>query len=585
MSVLVSRVAYFRLLFDFTSPVIKQLLNTPRALLLIVAVVSVTLFSGLNNYPLLDPDEGRNAEVAREMARSNNFLVPTLNALPYVDKPVLYFATAALSIKLFGATAPAARLASVLFTLATILILARFATRRGTPQDGVITAIALGSMPLVLAFSRTVIFDSALMFFVTLAVTSWYDALEHYRTADPQAPRPWSGIVAWLAVAGAVLTKGPIGLILPALIVVPFAVWKRTFRPLLDIAGILGFVALLLPWVSVMVRSVPDYVSYVVNVETIGRFTTDSLRRDGPWWYFLPIIVAAALPWTFSLVFGTQQAIRRRRDADGYSVFLLLWVVIPLVFFSFSQSKRPHYILPLLPAVALMAGHQLGDLTARREFRRVAAPALALLGLVLLAAPSIVPRLLDVDANVVATLPVTSYVLGGITTLAGIVLFRPLPLSTTLLVLAFPVISIPWASAPLMQAIGADRSHAHVASTIRPLLTPSTEVIAVETFPLSLPFYLEHPLVLSSDDAAELTSNYLTRYHDSFRSPEFPTLKPVRWWREALQVCERPRIFVIDSDNADARRTLSPTLPLVIQTSRIAVYGPCAVRTLVNTPY
>ena len=122
----------------------------------------IGLAFGLAGYPLLDPDEGRNAEVAREMAAGNDYILPHLNQLPYLDKPIVFFGVTALSMEFFGPSVFAARLAPLFFTLLTLSLIWSFGNRLYGSVGGWIAAIATGTMPLTLAFARTVIFDSAL---------------------------------------------------------------------------------------------------------------------------------------------------------------------------------------------------------------------------------------------------------------------------------------------------------------------------------------------------------------------------------------------------------------------------------------
>ena len=151
----------------------------PRTWLLVVALAVGALCWRIGAYPLLEPDEGRNAEVAREMARSGDWVLPHLNGLPYLDKPAPYFAAVALSLKVFGETETAARLPTVLFTLATALLVWGLGRRmRAEGGTGVMAAVALLTMPLVLAFSRTVIFDAMLMLVETATLLCAWRAFE-----------------------------------------------------------------------------------------------------------------------------------------------------------------------------------------------------------------------------------------------------------------------------------------------------------------------------------------------------------------------------------------------------------------------
>ncbi|HYC93989.1 MAG TPA: phospholipid carrier-dependent glycosyltransferase, partial [Thermoanaerobaculia bacterium] len=169
-----------------------------------LAVVVVAIGLRLGGPPLLDADEGRNAEVGREMAATNDYVMPRLNGLPYLDKPVVYFAAEAAFMEVLGPTELAARLPAYLFTLATAAVLFWFARRAG--YDPWVTTIVFLTMPLVVAFARTVIFDSALMFFVVVALAAFWCAVEE-RNAR------WSWL-AWAAMGFTMITKGPVTFVL-----------------------------------------------------------------------------------------------------------------------------------------------------------------------------------------------------------------------------------------------------------------------------------------------------------------------------------------------------------------------------------
>src|SRR4051794_28727813 len=141
--------------------------------LLLAAVLALGF--NLGGYPLFDPDEGRNAEVAREMAATNDYVLPQLNGLPYLDKPIVYFAAAAAVMEFLGPSETAARLPAYLFTLATLVIVVRFARRRWGNDAGWLAGLALATMPLVLAYARTTIMDSTLSFCATIAILAFWD--------------------------------------------------------------------------------------------------------------------------------------------------------------------------------------------------------------------------------------------------------------------------------------------------------------------------------------------------------------------------------------------------------------------------
>jgi len=580
------------------------------------AVALVGLVYGLTAYPLLDPDEGRNAEVAREMAATNDYIMPQLDGLPYPDKPVLFFAVEAALMELLGPTVLAARLPPLLFTLGTIGVVAWFAQRRGGRCAGWTAAVAMAASPLVLGFARTVIFDAALTFFVVVAVVAFYEAVHRpfhgstvgrfdqstsrrfdgsedaraLRTAEPPNPRTgepgwaWAAI-GWAAIAFAVLTKGPIGLALPLMIAIPYAAWRRAGRVLVAPAGPLLCAVLLLPWLMAMSRRVPDFLSYALGTETLARLTTPALGRTGPWWYLFPIFLAGALPWSVAGLAGLARVGWRDGDRkiDPYVVLLLCWIAVPLVFFALSQSKRPQYVLPLVPAIALLVAHLWRD-DERPAGARWAAGVLIATGLVIAAAPRVLPGLLALSSGVRDALPTTAAALGSVTVVCGALAWVLRRRHALLLALAVPVATIPVAGGPLMRQIGRERSAAELAAAIGRVLPPEADVVAVRAFPLSLPFYLRQPVLLATATGAELTSNYLVRDLERWRAVPGSPLRPAAWWHEAALRCGHTKVFVVRADDAETRAVLAAQVPLLIETARYAVYGPCARSSLASRP-
>src|SRR5438034_7789641 len=242
-----------------------------RLPLLLLAAVLAMAFD-LGGYPLFDPDEGRNAEVAREMAQTNDYLLPHLEGLPYLDKPVVYFAAAALAMEVLGPTETAARLPAYLFTLATIAVVVLFAKRRWGPDAGWLAGLALATMPLVLAYARATIFDSALAFCSTVAILAFWDE------------RP---VLAWAAIGLGALTKGPVAILIPLATTLPHALLTgRPLRRPFPWLGLGAFAVIALPWfIAVSVR-IPEFPHYVFVRETLERVTTTKFHRTAPIWYY-----------------------------------------------------------------------------------------------------------------------------------------------------------------------------------------------------------------------------------------------------------------------------------------------------------
>ena len=466
----------------------------------------IALSIHLGGFPLLDPDEGRNAEVGREMAATNDYVMPRLDGLPYLDKPIVYFAAEAAVMEVLGPTEVAARLPALFFTLATAVFLAWFA-RRCAPDDDLIAAIVFLSTPLAVAFSRTVIFDSALALFITMATAFFYLACE-------DDTRKWSAL-AWLAVGLGVITKGPVAIALPLLVAVPYAIWRKRFHALWSWGGLALFIVAVAPWVWAISRAVPDFLHYVVVTETAQRLATKALKRTGPPWYFIPYLIGGALPWSIVLL-GSPKAVDRR---DRFSIYLLLWIAIPFVFFSISQSKRPQYILPLMPPVALLVARVWRD--ARRG-SRVAAIVLLVVGLALV----ITPPFLHLRIEYGDAARLSAIAIGATFVIGGALALTPRR-NLALIALTIPVIAIPLAANPIMRAIGARRSEAAFVEQLRPRVTARTEIVGLQAFTGSMTFYLQRPIVVVTPDAEEFTSNYLIRHYGSFAGGT--SIKPMPW--------------------------------------------------------
>jgi len=539
----------------------------------LVLLAAVALGWQLGRHHLLDPDEGRNAEVAREMAQSNDYLVPRLDGLPYLDKPIVYFAAAAGAMELLGPTETAARLPAYLATLATLALLAWFAGRRWGLAAGAIAALAYATTVLPLAYARTAIFDSTLTLCTTAAIL-WF-----------AEDRP---AAAWAAMAVGALTKGPVALAVPLLALVPHAALAGlSVRRLFPWRGLALFAAIALPWCIAVSLREPDFPRYVFVRETFERVTTRAFHRAAPLWYYLPIFPIAAFPWiapALARVRHAGAAWRARRDPEAAEPLLFAcWVLVPLLFFTLNQSKLPQYVLPLVPAVALAATRNLvvhGAATGARGYAAVA----AVLGAALLALPRWLPVPLALTPAEKAAIPPAAAALGAVTlasaALVAVGAWRGLG-RTTLAGYAAVVIAIPFASGRLLAAVGDDRSAAALAAAVAAALgrtAPAGAVLGVAAYPPSLPFYLGRPVAVATATGAELTSTYIADHAERLRTAPGSPLLPAGYWRDVLERCPVPTVFVAKADNRAARAALAAALPLVAAGGRYAAYGPCRPR-------
>ena len=539
---------------------------------LLLLLASVALGWNLNGYRLLDPDEGRNAEVAREMAESRDYLVPHLDGLPYLDKPIVYFAAAAALMEVFGPSESAARLPAYIATLATVALLVWFARRRWGPAAGWLAGLSYATMVLPLAYARTAIFDSTLTLCTTAGILWLFE------------DRP---VAAWAAIALGTLTKGPLAMAIPLMILVPHALATgASVRRYFAWRGIAVCAVIALPWfVAVSLRH-PDFPQYVFVRETLQRVTTRAFHRGAPFWYYLPIVPLAAFPWIAPALarLGRWRATwHARRDPEAREPLLLAcWVIAPLLFFTLNQSKLPQYVLPLMPAFALAATRNL-VLGSTAVGARAYAGLATVTGLALVAITRWLPAPITLTPAEKAAIPPTAAALGIVVlcsaALVGVGALARRP-RITILGYAVVVMAIPVLSSRLLSAVGEDRSSAAVASATAVALEragKSGAVLGVLAYPPSLPFYLTRPVAVATATGAELTSNYIADNVERFRASAGSPLLPVGYWREALARCPVPTVFLTDAGNRDARAVLDRALPLLAADGHYAAYGPCRV--------
>lgn len=545
----------------------------------ILVVISMLAWL-VGSYPLMDPDEGRNAEVAREMAATGDLLVPHLDGLPYMDKPFLYFAVVAAGIRAFGSSELVVRLPSLLATLLTIALVGWFARRLYGSDAAWIAAGAALVMPVTLVLACAVIFDATMTLFMVTAIVAFYRAVEHRAERRPPGAGRWLWTVAaWAAMALGVMTKGPVALVVPLLVAVPYGLVRRASAAVWHPAGPLAFTVMVAPWLWATERAVPGFLHYALVTETWSRMTSDELRRTQPVWYLLPVLFLGSLPWSLTALAGWVRARRLRSGVDHRTVFLLLWLVLPLVMFSLSRSKQPHYVLPLVPAVALLLASLWREGSNRSLLgARLTSVVLAAIGgaaLLATVVPAFEPR---VDAHLQPALPAALLGLGSACLVAaGVGASVRVRWEPVVVAFGLPLVALLVAGRPLLVDVARGRSTRSLAAAIAQRLPPDGQVVGIHAFPHSLAFYLERPILVSTADGGELTSNYVLKSIDRLREVPGSPLRPADWWRSALTECPEQYIFVTSNRDAEAITALTDSgLPLIVRSLRYSAYGPCA---------
>lgn len=315
------------------------------------------LYFGAAAIGLTGADEPRYAQIAREMLARGDWVTPVLYGQHWFEKPILYYWAAMGSYRVFGVSDWAARLPAATFASAAVFAIFFFLRRfrPGTQLDG---ALMTASSVALIGFGRAAGPDMLLAATFTMAMLAWM-------TWRSTGERRWLLAFYFCAALGT-LAKGPVAPALAGGIVALYALLRREPRALLRtlwLPGIGLFLAVALPWyLLVQVRN-PEFFRVFVVEHNVARFATNLYRHKQPFWYYLPVLLAATLPWTWYWLAGTWEAVRRWRqdaapaggDTGGeLRQFLLVWIGFVVVFFSLAQSKLPGYILPALPACTVL---------------------------------------------------------------------------------------------------------------------------------------------------------------------------------------------------------------------------------------
>jgi 4-amino-4-deoxy-L-arabinose transferase-like glycosyltransferase len=384
------------------------------------AILFALWFGALETRGLFWPDEGRYAEIAREMLASGDYVTPRLNGLKYFEKPPLQYWFSALAFRVFGLDEWTARLWPATTGFVLIVITVYLWWRWRGPDTGLIVGSVLASAWGVMLGAQILTLDIGLAFFHSLALLAFIGA--HRPLATPRA-KAWAMTIVWAAMAGAVLSKGLVGhraagaraRRLRRGRARPVDPEKRVHAP-----GIVVFLALTLPWFVLVQRANPEFFDLFFVQEHFRRYLEPGHNRPGQWWYFLAIGAAFLLPWTGSVPGALKDAWQAPRQGTLRAERLLvIWAVVVLVFFSLSRSKLPFYILPALPAVAWVLA--LSSPARRPKMASSAAIATIIAGVVMIATAmklDAIEKLRDLGAGV-ASYPPYMIAAGGLLVVVG----------------------------------------------------------------------------------------------------------------------------------------------------------------------
>ncbi|MFJ2362179.1 lipid IV(A) 4-amino-4-deoxy-L-arabinosyltransferase [Pseudomonas sp. NPDC087697] len=314
------------------------------------------------------PDEPRYAQISQEMLLSGDWVSPHFMGFRYFEKPIAGYWMIAIGQAIFGENLFGVRIASAISTGLSVWLAYLIARRLwNDPRKSFAAALLYMSFGLIAGQAGYSNLDPQFTFWVNLSLVALWFAL------DNKTPRGKLGAWALLGLACGMgfLTKGFLAWLLPVLIALPYMIWQKRFGELLRYGPVAMVVAIVvsLPWVLSIHSQEPDFWRYFFWQEHIRRFAADDAQHTRPWWFFLPIMVVSSLPWAALLPSTLVQAWKNKtQNSTG---FLLLWMLLPLVFFSLSRGKLPTYIMPCLLPLALLMANTLIDLVSEARGRSI----------------------------------------------------------------------------------------------------------------------------------------------------------------------------------------------------------------------
>ena len=479
----------------------------PRKWLLICSVIVLIWFVGLDWRPLLTPDEGRYAEIGREMAASGDFITPRLNGLSYFEKPPLHYWLTALAFKAFGVSDWVVRLISALYGFgAALLAYVALLRLRDRTSAQLAFLISIGCC-WIAAMGHFVALDIGLNFWLTMTLCGLIGCVERLDaqalTQRADAIGGWPDYWVWFGLSGAFLSKGLIGLVVPAAAMFLTIVVTRRLSLITAVRwwpGVFLFTALVLPWLILISSRNPGVLEFFFIHEHFARFTSQVHRRVEPWWYFVPVFLLGGLPWL-----GHWLAVWRNRVRSSADTVLLTWCAFLFVFFSASGSKLPSYILPMFPALAIWLARQQRALSP--VALRYASLPMLLAGLLLCAA--LLPLMQEADRDETGSLAsgylpwavgaCVALILGAIASWCSVkgqhsrgALSAIAPLAVAMLL---TVQFLQWGHSSLGERFSA-RALVQRWLAQEPTMRADTPIFSVGTYDQTIPFYLARTVTL-----------------------------------------------------------------------------------------
>jgi 4-amino-4-deoxy-L-arabinose transferase-like glycosyltransferase len=569
----------------------NDLHNNKKLVWSLLAAFTIVWLYVLGVRTLVPPDEGRYAEMAREMLASGDWITTRLNGIKYFEKPPLQTWMNALSFAVFGLGEWQARLWTGFCGWLGVVLTAYAGNKVFGGRAGLYAGLVLASSLYWVASGQ---FNSLDMSLSAMMAISLCALIVAQRDAATPGERRWWMLACWAGMALAVLAKGLIGVVLPGAVLVLYTLAARDWRiwtRLHLLTGLLLFFAIATPWFVLVGLKNPEQPHFFFIHEHLERFLTKEHHREGAWYYFVPLTLIGMVPWVGLLPQSLLGALRRDDgSAPGIKpanfkptifkpkLMLLIWAAFIFFFFSYSSSKLPGYVLPIFPALALLMAVYLE--TAARASRLFGAGLMALVGLAAMAAVPFMTRVQGGDAVLMQA--AQPWALGaGFIALAGgaLALLHARHLRRDMMVLTMACAGFLFTELVLagFQPFSRERAGLALAPKIRAELTAETKIYSVGTYDQSLTFYLRHTVILV-DYLDEFT--FGLEQQPELAIKQTPTFV-ARWTADAA--AGRPDIAIVHEDlYLDMQKHGTPLRLVVRDDRRIVIANLPAAPTAAN---
>jgi len=477
--------------------------------LLWISLLAIVWLGSLGWRHLIPSDEGRYAEIAREMLVSGNWIVPRYNGYLYFEKPPLQMWANALTFQLFGLGEWQARLWTGLTSFFSILLVGFTVYRIWGIRAGTISALVLASSPLWIIGGHFNSLDMGIAFFMSAALCTLILAL--HAPEESREEKRWM-LTCWAMMALSVLSKGLIGIVLPGFVLFVYSItgrdwhsWKRMHW----LWGIFLFFLITAPWFVLIAQQHPSFLNFFFIHEHFERFTTNEHQRSAPWFFFIPLLLVGVIPWILHLPRAVLIGFNSRLDLSNSFKPLwlcLTWVVCITVFFSLSNSKLPGYIFPVIPALAILMGYSIWLLLENKHQLNpvgmtIWTAQLFLFGLIFLIGLFFVPKI-ALTGEVYEAQGYAIYAkFIGISLGIGLIgcllawINRQNAIKS-ILIFSSTMILVALTAGTGHESVGRLLSGFDLAQKAKPLIQKIDPLYGVRILDHTVPFYLEHPLIM-----------------------------------------------------------------------------------------